>query len=213
MKSLRPLRLALLLTPLVKLQALAGASILVEPAPLGDGELRPLVVANSDFGDLSGLTRGDDGRYRGRPAGWCGSESTWAVDSGRGASPPTCNPSELGFLRRKVGARGVSAGTTVVVALEATEGVPGLDDVSVEVREAMGASAAVREAAKRFDVPNIPDVTMGWDPSPRTCQDDEYGSFGYPFTNTISGNTPERSREVLAMTLHRLRADPDRPRL
>ena len=26
---------------------------------------------------------------------------------------------------------------------------------------------------------------MGWDPSPRADQEDEFGNFGYPFTNTI----------------------------
>ena len=38
---------------------------------------------------------------------------------------------------------------------------------------------------------------MGWDPSPRTDQSQEYGNFGYPFTNTISGNTPARFELVL----------------
>ena len=34
---------------------------------------------------------------------------------------------------------------------------------------------------------------MGWDPSPRTDQADEFGHCGYPFTNTMSGNTPDGS--------------------
>ena len=41
-------------------------------------------------------------------------------------------------------------------------------------------------------------MTMGWDSSPRADQDDEFGNFGYPFTNTIGGNTPERFKEALA---------------
>ena len=56
------------------------------------------------------------------------------------------------------------------------------------------------EATRKFDVPYYPNVTMGWDSSPRAHQDDEFGNFGYPFTNTIAGNTPERFQEALAMT-------------
>jgi hypothetical protein len=61
-----------------------------------------------------------------------------------------------------------------------------------------------KKAEQTFDVPYFPNVTMGWDPSPRTNQDDEYGNFGYPFTNTISGNTPEKFRTALEMTRDRL---------
>ena len=69
------------------------------------------------------------------------------------------------------------------------------------------------EAARKFDVPYYPNVTMGWDSSPRAHQDDEFGNFGYPFTNTIAGNTPERFQEALAMTKRRLLAKPGGPRI
>ncbi len=69
------------------------------------------------------------------------------------------------------------------------------------------------EADRKFDVPYYPNVTMGWDSSPRACQDDEFGNFGYPFTNTIAGNTPERFKEALAMTKRRLLAKPGGPRI
>jgi Glycosyltransferase WbsX len=46
-------------------------------------------------------------------------------------------------------------------------------------------------ATKMFGVPYFPNVSMGWDPSPRAAQEDEFGDFGYPFTNTIGQNTPE----------------------
>ena len=61
-----------------------------------------------------------------------------------------------------------------------------------------------------FDYPN---VTMGWDPSPRAHQDDEFGNFGYPFTNTIGGNTPERFQQALEMTKRRLLSKPGGPRI
>jgi lysophospholipase L1-like esterase len=69
------------------------------------------------------------------------------------------------------------------------------------------------KAEKMFDVPYFPNVTMGWDPSPRCFQGDEFGNFGYPFTYTIGGNTPERFREALEKTKRRLLAQPDGPRV
>lgn len=46
-------------------------------------------------------------------------------------------------------------------------------------------------AAKKFPVPYHPNVSMGWDPSPRCKQSDAFVNHGYPFTPTLSGNTPE----------------------
>jgi hypothetical protein len=68
-------------------------------------------------------------------------------------------------------------------------------------------------AERTFGVPYFPNVTMGWDSSPRADQSQEYGNFGYPFTNTIGGNTPERFKEALAMTKRRLLATPGGPRV
>lgn len=47
-----------------------------------------------------------------------------------------------------------------------------------------------------------------FEPGPRTHPKDEHGNFGYPFMNTMSGNTPERFQEVLALTKQRMLADP-----
>jgi hypothetical protein len=63
-------------------------------------------------------------------------------------------------------------------------------------------------ARKEFRQPYYPNVTMGWDCSPRAHQQDEFGNFGYPFTNTISGNTPERFRLALELTKQRLLREP-----
>ena len=60
------------------------------------------------------------------------------------------------------------------------------------------------KANSMFDVPYFPNVTMGWDSSPRAHQDDEFGNFVYPFMNTISGNTPERFRDALAAAKKKL---------
>lgn len=68
-------------------------------------------------------------------------------------------------------------------------------------------------AAKTFNVPYFPNVSMGWDSSPRAAQEDEFGDFGYPFTNTIGDNTPENFKLALEQTKKRLMAQPIGPRL
>jgi hypothetical protein len=45
--------------------------------------------------------------------------------------------------------------------------------------------------------PYFPNVTMGWDASPRTVQSDVYENLGYPFTPVLVGNTPEAFRKAL----------------
>lgn len=69
------------------------------------------------------------------------------------------------------------------------------------------------EAESKFRQPYYPNVSMGWDPSPRTVQTDEYGNWGYPFTNTISGNTPKRFRAALAATKARIESHPNARRI
>ncbi|MCK5862910.1 MAG: glycoside hydrolase family 99-like domain-containing protein, partial [Candidatus Hydrogenedentes bacterium] len=49
----------------------------------------------------------------------------------------------------------------------------------------------------RFGVPYYPNVTMGWDPSPRCRREDAYENKGYPFMASISGNTPEAFKQAL----------------
>ena len=48
---------------------------------------------------------------------------------------------------------------------------------------------------KEYTIEYFPNVSMGWDPSPRTVQTEIWDwnpRWDYPFTNIISGNTPER---------------------
>ena len=68
-------------------------------------------------------------------------------------------------------------------------------------------------ARTMYGVPYFPNVTMGWDPSPRAAQDQDFGNFGYPFTNTIGQNTPENFRKALQMAKQRLLAQPAGPRI
>lgn len=65
--------------------------------------------------------------------------------------------------------------------------------------------AALREAsvrgfdvfAARYRLPYYPNVTMGWDPSPRTVQSDVYENLGYPFTPILVGNSPLEFKKAL----------------
>lgn len=68
-------------------------------------------------------------------------------------------------------------------------------------------------AEKTFAVPYFPNVTMGWDSSPRADQTQEFGNFGYPFMNTIGGNTPEQFKEALQLTKERLLKRETGPRI
>jgi Glycosyltransferase WbsX len=54
-----------------------------------------------------------------------------------------------------------------------------------------------QETVDRFDIPYHPNVTMGWDASPRCKQSDPFVNKGYPFMATIGDNTPEAFREAL----------------
>lgn len=63
------------------------------------------------------------------------------------------------------------------------------------------AAAANRAAwhgfAATFDVPYYPNVTVGWDSSPRACQSDVYEERDYPWLAVLEGNTPEAYRQAL----------------
>lgn len=67
--------------------------------------------------------------------------------------------------------------------------------------------------ATLYGAPYFPNVTMGWDPSPRCDQRDKFDNSGYPFTNTIGNNTPENFRTALELTKQRLLAQKNGPRI
>lgn len=50
---------------------------------------------------------------------------------------------------------------------------------------------------------------MGWDSSPRAEQSQPFENVGYPFMNTIAGNTPAKFKKALELTRDRLLAEPD----
>ena len=57
---------------------------------------------------------------------------------------------------------------------------------------------------REYDIPYFPNVTMGWDSSPRTIQSEKWEPVGYPYSNMISDNTPENFRLALDGTRQRL---------
>jgi hypothetical protein len=65
-------------------------------------------------------------------------------------------------------------------------------------------------ADANFRVPYFPNVTMGWDSTPRTVQTDVWeAGQPYPHGHMIQGNTPAAFRQALRMTRQRLQHGPE----
>jgi len=76
--------------------------------------------------------------------------------------------------------------------------VPLIDFPTVDyARVAKEAEKDWEKFRRQFGAPYFPNVSMGWDSSPRTVQSDVFDQLGYPFTSVIDGNTPERFEEAL----------------
>lgn len=56
------------------------------------------------------------------------------------------------------------------------------------------------EIEAKINIPYYPNITMGWDSSPRTDQSDVFDNIGYPYTPILSHNTPENFKTVLKLT-------------
>jgi hypothetical protein len=68
-------------------------------------------------------------------------------------------------------------------------------------------------AKAEHGVPYFPNVTMGWNSTPRCSIESEWEPVGYPFMNTIGNNTPANFKAALQLTKDKLLADPDGPRI
>jgi hypothetical protein len=60
------------------------------------------------------------------------------------------------------------------------------------------------KASNQIDLPYFPNVTMGWDSSPRTVQSEAFINAGYPYTPCLAGNTPENFKIALQGIKERL---------
>jgi hypothetical protein len=59
----------------------------------------------------------------------------------------------------------------------------------------------------------FPNITMGWDSSPRTCQSDAFINRGYPFMPTLGGNTPAAFEGALRAAKNYLDRNPSTKRI
>jgi hypothetical protein len=62
------------------------------------------------------------------------------------------------------------------------------------------------QISRRSSLDYYPNVTMGWDASPRTVQSDGYDNCGYPFMYMLKNNTPDAFRLALEEVKQRLMA-------
>jgi hypothetical protein len=70
------------------------------------------------------------------------------------------------------------------------------------------------KAKTEYNVPYFPNVTMGWDSSPRTNQSVDWKpDYGYPYTGIIINNTPENFKLALQKTKNKLLSIPNGPRI
>jgi len=63
-------------------------------------------------------------------------------------------------------------------------------------------------ARKTLGVPYFPNVTMGWDSAPRSCQEEQYGNYGYPACPMMS-STPALFRAAMERALEFVENNPD----
>ena len=52
-------------------------------------------------------------------------------------------------------------------------------------------------AREKYTLPYHPNVTLGWDASPRTCVSDAFENKGYPFMPVVVNNTPAEFKKAL----------------
>ena len=63
------------------------------------------------------------------------------------------------------------------------------------------------DVLKQYSIEYFPNVSMGWDSSPRTVQTEVWDwdrRLGYPFTDIIGGNTPERFENAVRVVGEKL---------
>jgi len=65
----------------------------------------------------------------------------------------------------------------------------------------------------QFQVPYYPNVSMGWDSTPRTDPGGKWENFGYPYTPVVAGNTPAEFRKALERVKKFLDQQPAGPKI
>jgi hypothetical protein len=62
---------------------------------------------------------------------------------------------------------------------------------------AKAAEASWPKLTAEFPAPYYPNVSMGWDSTPRTGQKDKWENLGYPYTPVLVDNTPAEFEKSL----------------
>ncbi len=60
------------------------------------------------------------------------------------------------------------------------------------------------EMISKIKMPYYPNITMGWDSSPRTDQNDVFENLGYPYISIFADNTPEKFKKAMSLTKQRM---------
>jgi hypothetical protein len=72
------------------------------------------------------------------------------------------------------------------------------NSLTTEYRDLRNQYEAYRStAAKQFGNPYFPNVTVGWDSTPRTCQTDNFRLANYPYLSVVVNNTPAAFKAAL----------------
>ncbi len=120
------------------------------------------------------------------------------VNWGRPILPGETKPADIGKLVQQLGIDSITS--YVWIHHVALDSFPATDYETVREKY----FDYWHQTDGQFGVPYYPNVTMGWDSSPRACQSDPFENHGYPFMATMSNNTPERFRAALQATKERL---------
>ena len=83
----------------------------------------------------------------------------------------------------------------------------------VDYAELSGVLAKIRETSSQCPLPYIPNVTTGWDSTPRCSFDEPYpwSKYEYPYTMSFTNNTPDLFRANLAAAKKWAANDPRHP--
>lgn len=71
----------------------------------------------------------------------------------------------------------------------------------------------VTDTRNAYEIPYYPNLTMGWDASPRCYQGDVLENKGYPFMATLSDNTPANFKEAARALKVLILAQPENERI
>jgi hypothetical protein len=85
---------------------------------------------------------------------------------------------------------------------------------TVEYKQAAEANfQAWQEYSQRFGVPYQPNVSMGWDSTPRTDQSVAFQPGAYPWLSVITGNTPQAFEDALQKAKEFVDLQPGEPKM